>query len=237
MRTHLLAAKFARRPIVALATAALCATSVLAPLTARAEPLEFVFSTTLDATDYGLSATEPVEVRFYYDPSDMPFIADLGMPAVRTLYGPIETRLRVGGDTVVIDAQLAIDDENSGHDSFSLDAAGYLVGTSLSGDINGVDVYTFGLYFLEQSLPLTMFSSRAAPSTTAFASAATLIRVGFSEYYGPANATRDFAPANFGNFVFSVPEPSSAASAFASLAALAAAASRRRSASPMRRRR
>lgn len=220
-----------------LATAALCAMSAFAPHAASAEPLEFVFSTTLDATGYGLSANEPAEVRFYYDPSDMPFIADLGMPPVRTLYGPIETRLRVGGDTVVIDAQLAIDDENNGHDSFSLDAAGYLVGTSLSGNINGVDVYTFGLYFLEQSLPLTMFSSRAAPGTTGFASAATLIRFGFSEYYGPANATRDFAPAQFGSFLFSVPEPSRAASALAALGVLGAAASRRRPASPGRRRR
>jgi len=66
-----------------------------------------------------------------------------------------------------------------------------------------------------------MFSSLAAPSTTSFFAPSTLVRLDFHEYYGDADATRDFAPAEFGGFAFTAPEASGGAGAVA-IACLAA---------------
>lgn len=206
------------------AIAIACCIGTAAP--ARAEPLEFVFTTTLDATDFGLSSLEPFTVRFRYDPLTVPLVISLGAPAVRSIYGPIRAWLEAGGDVVQIEAQLAIDDENNGHDSFSLDAASYLVGTSLSGSIQGVGIRSMSLYFLEQSPPLTMFASLDPPGTVSFAVASTLIRLDVRGF-GSEVATRDFAPAQFGAFGFMVPEPAQGLQAIA-LAPLAWLARRRR---------
>jgi hypothetical protein len=69
------------------AIAIVCCTGMASA--ARAEQLEFVFSTTLDATDFGLSSLEPFSVRFRYDPLTVPLVITLGNPAVRSIYGPI----------------------------------------------------------------------------------------------------------------------------------------------------
>jgi hypothetical protein len=193
---------------------------------ARAATLEFVFSTTVDATDFGLSASEPITIRYRYDPITVPLLYELGTPVVRTAYAPVEGRLLVGDDVVLIQGELALDDENSGHDAYDFVAASFLADTSVSGSVNGTPIRSFELYFLDQSAPTSMLGSFVPPATTNFADQATLVRVDFRDS-GSSIATRDFAPAQHGAFSFSVPEPPTAWQALA-IAPLAALAARRR---------
>jgi len=124
-------------------------------------------------------------------------------------------------------AQLAIDDENNGHDSYSLDAASYLANTTVTGSVSGISVSSFNLYLLDQTQPISMLSSLDPPAPAAFAYQASLVRAYFSDYSNQKVVIRDFAPVEFGLFDFTVPEPGAAGSALAAAGTLAVVARRR----------
>lgn len=201
----------------------------LAPSVARATMLQFEFSTLVDATAFGLSASEPLLIRYRYDPFTVPLVAALGTPVVvRHLYGPVVGTFQVGGHVVRIEGQLSVDDENSGHDSYNFYAANNVANTSVSGSVNGTSIHGFSLYLLDQAPPLTMLSSLDPPATTGFAAQATLVRATFRDFLNQKVVQRDFAPAELGLYSFTVPEPGVAASGVATAGALGALLRRRR---------
>ena len=196
---------------------------------ARAAMRAFTFSTTVDATTFGLSASQPVAIEYRYDPLTVPKTLEQGMPVVRTYYGPVHGRLIVGNDVVFIEGELVLDDENSGDDAYDFLGANYVADTSVSGSVNGTSIELVELYLLDQSAPTSMLGSFVPPSTTTFADQATLVRIAFRDHFNTKVGTRDFASNEHGSFSFTAPEPTTAWQTFAvaPLAALAVARRRR----------
>jgi len=208
--------------LAAVVAGALGASPVTAAL------LQFEFTTTVDATDFGLSSAEPLVIRYRYDPATLPLVIEFGPPASRRIYGPVYGVALIGGDVVSIEGQLGVDDDNYGHDAYDFYAASYVADTSVTGSVNGISISYFDLYLLDQTAPTSMLASLDPPSATAFASEASLVRVDLHDYFNSYVATRDFAPAEHGLFSFTVPEPAAASTALAALGALAGVASRAR---------
>jgi hypothetical protein len=194
---------------------AILAAACLAPAVGRAEMLQFDFTALVDATDFGLSESEPLLIRYRYDPLVVPLVVELGTPVVRRIYGPVPGLFAIGGDVVQIEGQLSIDDENSGHDSYNFYAANYVVNTSVYGSVNGTPIHAFSLYFLDQVPPTSMLTSLDPPDSTAFAGGASLVRATFRDFPNQKVVLSDFAPAEFGLFAFVAPEPGASASAWA----------------------
>lgn len=190
----------------------------------------FEFQTDVDATSFGLSAAELITVSFSYQPSLTPIVTSLGMPVVRTIYGPVDGSLEIHGEVVDLQAQVDIDDNNNGYDEFDFYAANYVTGTSVVGSVNGTDLNSFTLAFLDPSQ--VMFASTALPESVDFDQAAQHIFVEFEDFLNQKQVRRDFdLPADAGLFAFTnpAPEPASEPLGLASLGVLRLLASDRRS--------
>jgi len=188
----------------------------------------FEFQANVDATGFGLSASEPITVLFSYQPLLTPIVVSFGMPIVRTIYGPVDGSLEIHGEVVDLQAQVDIDDNNNGNDEFDFYAANYVTGTSVLGSVNGTDLNSFSLTFLDSSQ--SMFDSTALPESVDFAQAAQHVFVEFEDYLNQKQVRTDFyLPADAGSFAFTnpAPEPASEPLALAALGALGLLASRR----------
>jgi hypothetical protein len=188
----------------------------------------FEFQANVDATAFGLSASEPILVLFSYQPFVAPVVVSYGTPAFRTVYGPIDGAFEIGGQVVDLQAQVDVDDNNNGYDEFEFFAANYVVGTSVVGSVNGTGINSFSLAFLDASQ--AMFGSTALPASADFGQAAQHVFVEFEDYLNQKQVRTDFyLPADAGSFAFTnpAPEPASAPLALAALGALGLLASRR----------
>jgi len=201
--------------------AAILALAVSAVLGAPASAVftEFRMSTTVDATSFGLGAAEPAVIEFRYDPATVPIAYELGTPTVRIAYGPVPGRLLVGSDVVVLEGQLAIDDDNGGVDEYDYGAATFVQDETVAGAVNGADIRSVEVRFVDQEAVPDMLSSLAPPPGTSFQSKATFALFDFRGF-GSEVGTRSFTPP-FGGFVFSAPEPDALALGAAALGALA----------------
>jgi len=175
---------------------------------AIAVPINFNFSATVDATDFGLSASEAVSIDYTYEPGTTPVHIDYGF---RVEYGPVYGTLSMGGDTVTINGRASIRDESlpfGDADGYQFFAANYLVGTSLSGTINSIPVGYFSLKFLNQTT-LDMLNSTDLPSSTSFVADADLMRLHFKHRYGAQEEVLvEFPSSDDFNFTAKpVPEP------------------------------
>ena len=175
---------------------------------AVAVPINFNFSATVDATGFGLSASEAVSIDYTYDPGTTPVYSSTSS---KVDYGPVYGTLLMGGDTVNINGRVSIRDESlpgGSADWYNFYAANYNVGTSLSGTINGIGPDYFSLYFLNQST-LDMMNSTDLPSSTSFVDKADLMRLDFMDQYTEgARAIKEFASSDEFNFTGTpVPEP------------------------------
>jgi hypothetical protein len=195
------------------------ATALGAGAPASAILTQFRMSTTVDATSFGLGAAQHAVIEFRYDPATVPIVYQLGMPTVRIAYGPVPGRLLVGSDVVVLEGQLAIDDDNGGVDAYDYGAATFVEGETVSGAINGVDIRLVEVRFIDQEAAPDMLLSLAPPPGTSFQSKATFALFDFRGF-GSEAGTRTFDPP-FSGFVFSAPEPDAIALGAAALAALA----------------
>lgn len=167
--------------------------------------LTFDFSGTADATAFGLSANEPFSVIWSYDPTQAPGSTVGGPPPFRVAYYNIEAVWTVGSYTVTTSSLIGIDNNNPGtnDDSFQIGAANYLVGTTITGAINGIDVADASLTINDTSE--TMFSSTALPTDTSFINSATFIAIGLSDFSNQKQISQQF-DANAVNFQV-IPEP------------------------------
>ena len=105
---------------VALAAVLLCGGSARL----AAEPLLFEFQTVADVSEFGLSVTEPIAIRFIYDPLTVPQTKSIGDPVVvRTGWGPVHGTLEVDGDIVTIVGGIDVRNQDGFVDGFLIPCA------------------------------------------------------------------------------------------------------------------
>jgi hypothetical protein len=210
-----------------LVVRAAAAAALLLGLPARAAPTQFHFLADVDATDFGLAASQPIIVLFTYDPLATPIVGSSGMPPTRTVYGPVDGALYVALDVVEIHGQVSIDD-GGGYDGFAFYAANDVVDTSVAGSLQGMALHRFSLDLLDQT-DLLMFDSTDLPPSAAFQDQASQVSVEFGDSLDQATVRSDWLlPGDAGEFDFDSPEPGSAAAGQVALAALGLLASRSR---------
>jgi hypothetical protein len=187
---------------------------------ASAAPITFTFSTDVDATVFGLSASTPLTIQYIYDPSELgptytpdnvlypiDFSITLGSFVVQVTYGGINTRIppAYSYSQFVLSAATYADEDgvNDGH---------------FTGDINGYQINDAELNILNQNSPITMLNSNSLPTSTAFISGADLIIVDINSEYNQAGDVQLYQQLTPGTFTFT--EASAAPEASASLLAV-----------------
>lgn len=137
----------------------------------------FVFSGSVNATQFGLTASEPLTVTWSYNPSQPPIATAGGPPPLRAFYDNINAVFQVGPYTVTTTSLIAIDHDNPvDGDLLELSAATSLGGTTLLGSINGIPVGEVDLKIGDFDPSPTMFSSLALPSNANYVNSANFIQ-------------------------------------------------------------
>jgi hypothetical protein len=192
--------------------------------------VDFTFTSSVDATSFGLTGSEPLTISFSFDPTMVPFYSTSHGLGDEAAY-EVAATYQVGGYTMVTDSDLWIQNRTD-YDAFNLSAASYVPGTSITGQLNGYDLNSIFFDLMDLVAPYGMFGSTSLPSDTAFAGQATLIRVDMSTPAGTSGPRilQSFSP---GSYSFTaaesgVPEPASIALVGAGLAALVLCRRRRR---------
>ncbi len=173
----------------------------LCPISAKASSVTLTFSANVDATAFGLTSSEPLVFQVNYDPATP---ANPGSNSTFTL--PID--LSVGGYTISETGVISITMQPT-FDAFSLGAAGYVVGDSLSGSINGTAVWIGSLDIVDNIPPIDMLNSTSLPVSPDFITNANIISVDIENFSGTDKIIQTFGPGEYALSISSVPEPSS----------------------------
>jgi len=184
-----------------------CSLALLFLLSAPAfcNSISFTFSGNVDATPFGLSASTPFSIQYSYDPNQAPF---QGSNAVY----PVDFVLTVGGFVSQGHGSVSVVVQPL-YDQFELNASGTTsIGNyqeSMTGEINGIPVFSLDLDILDTTPPLNMFSTTQLPSSPQFLSSADFLQLQIENFNGSANILQQFAPSDLGLSAQAVPEPGS----------------------------
>jgi hypothetical protein len=202
----------------------LVALLVAAPLlSSQAAIVAFEFTTAIDATEFGLSESEPVAVRFSYDPVRALVLESFGNPAYLTAYGLVDGTLAIGGELLTIHGVASVLDADGLQEGFGYLVMGSQHGASIVGTIGRKPIDEFALGFSNYT-EFGMFASTELPSTTDFAALANSAELVFRDTTSGSEALAAFLlPSQAGAFSFNAPEPVSLLGGLAALGALAAA--------------
>ena len=184
----------------------------IVPRSVSASPYILTFSGYVDATSFGLSSSEPLVFQASYDSSATPY------PGSNSMY-LLPFSLSVGGYKIseVGAASLSIQPT---FDNFDMGAAGYVPGESLSGTINGSNVWIGSLDIVDDVAPINMLDSTSLPTSPDFIKDANLIVVAIENYNGTEEITKTFGPGDYTLSISPVPEPTTLTLTFAALAVL-----------------